>query len=782
MRLFLIFFLFSTHLNAQNLVPDPSFEMRTTADSSFTTVDTGITTTNLSIFYQQPKILTYWSSPTYVNSGIMDALNSPPSVWGQTQLPYDDNIMGYIRLYNYGSNQFGTFAESRSYLQTQLSDTLMVGRLYKVSFYISFTTSQNNPLANYYSSSSIGAYLSPNRITQFRRPFEGDSSVINVTPQITNHPDSFFSDSSKWNRVCDLYRATGGEQWLTIGNFYNDANTKLRLVKQGLPSTIGYDDTHYFIDYVSVEEVKLIQPNIKERDTILCSGVNFTKILRAPKGAISYLWSNNAITDSIVVDSIGTYWLNADYGCGIESDTFKIKAYPTLQLNLGADLEQCGNKDSILLVANAGFSSYHWSNGDTTSSIWVKSSGSYSLIAAYPCDTLLDTVNVTFKPIPSPPLVSDTGYCKDSIVQLSANGLNLLWYDSIADPNPSPAFPSILNETIGSNFYYVTQTVNGCESSIATFSVKTEKFITTNLGNDLTLCGQDSLLIGVINQNNNYLWNTNETNSRITVKTSGQYWLQASNFCNSSTDTIQIQFNSKPPPPIVSNSKFCNPTLLTQADLNAIGVNLLWYSNFLDSVGRTEPNFSTPQLDGIKTFYVSQTIDNCESERVSFTVDIQSKPHIEFNGDTTICDDKSIILYVPSNAETFNWIPFSNDRSLSVNTNGTFHLFAENFCGTDSDSIIVKVINCSTIIDVPNVFTPNNDGMNDRFAPFGENYTLQEILIFNRWGQQIFTDQIPWDGKIGGKNANSGTYFYIIKITDANNETQIFRGNLSLIW
>ena len=264
-----IFTIFLSPLFSQNLVPDPSFEIRTTADSSFTIVDTGITTVNLTTFYQQPKILTHWCSPSYATSGIKDVQNSPTSIWGDTQMPYHDSIMGYIRLYNYSSNQFGTFAESRTYLQSKLSDTLISGRLYKISFYISYTESLNNPFVNYYSSSSIGAHLSKDRVTQFNRPFKGDSAVINVIPQIINHPDSFFSDSSKWNRVCDLYRAVGGEKWITIGNFYNDANTKLRLVKQGLPSTIGGDDSHYFIDYVSVEEVKLIQPEIKERDTIL---------------------------------------------------------------------------------------------------------------------------------------------------------------------------------------------------------------------------------------------------------------------------------------------------------------------------------------------------------------------------------------------------------------------------------------------------------------------------------------------------------------------------------
>ena len=241
-----------------------------------------------------------------------------------------------------------------------------------------------------------------------------------------------------------------------------------------------------------------------------------------------------------------------------------------------------------------------------------------------------------------------------------------------------------------------------------------------------------------------------------------------------------VQFNPKPLPPITVDTQFCNPIVLTVADLNVIGTNILWYTSLLDSVGRSIPQFESPQLDGVKVFYVSQTIDKCESDRVSFNVDILSKPIIYFSGDSTICEDETVVLNVPFNAELYTWIPQSNNNTLSIDSSGTYYLFASNFCGFDSDSIIINVINCSTVIGIPNIFTPNNDGTNDTFSPFGENFSLQEIVIFNRWGQQIYSSRIPWDGMIGGEDATSSTYFYIIKIIDANDEIQVFKGNVSL--
>jgi gliding motility-associated-like protein len=779
----LLLIFFGKVLLGQNLVPDPGFEIRTVADSSLTVIDTGITAINLNVFYQSPKLLTHWSVPSFATSGIRDIRNSPNGTWqGNNQTPYEGSIMGYIRIYNYATNQFGTFAESRSYLQTQLSDSLKAGNLYKVSFFVQMVINNAAPFRSVFASSSIGIHLSNNRLTQFVRPFKGDSTVINVIPQITNHPDSFYSDTTKWYKICGLYRALGGEQWLTVGNFYDDANTKLRLIRQGLPSTIGDDDSHYFIDNFSVEEVKLIQPTIKTRDTVVCANVPFSKTLRATKGASSYLWSNNSTADSLMVTTPGKYWLNADFGCGIESDTFTIRTFPLLPLELGSNQAVCSGTDSVLLTAPLGFSSYRWSNGDTSNQTWVKNSGSYSIIASYPCDTLKDTVSVTFYPIPPPPLVADTGFCKDSLVQLVAFGQNLLWYDSLLDPNAKPTAPLVSNSAVGNKTYFVSQTINGCESPLASFSVQTDSLLSINLGSNQNLCNKDSIILGVnFVDNRTYQWNTGENTPQITVKSSGNYWLESSNVCNTSSDTVAVAFNKSPTPPLVANFSFCNPTPISLSDLNVSGNNLLWYENLSSNQGVSQPVFPSPQTDGTVAFFVTQTINNCESEKATFEVEFISPPIIRFGRDTSICKGETLTLSAPTNATSFTWSHNSSKRTIVVDSAGIYSLTVANFCGTDSNTINISIIDCSTSIDIPTIFTPNNDGVNDIFLPYGKNYTIQDISIFNRWGQRIFNGRSAWDGRVLGENASDGIYFYIITITDANNKIQVFKGSLSLV-
>lgn len=69
-------------------------------------------------------------------------------------------------------------------------------------------------------------------------------------------------------------------------------------------------------------------------------------------------------------------------------------------------------------------------------------------------------------------------------------------------------------------------------------------------------------------------------------------------------------------------------------------------------------------------------------------------------------------------------------------------------------------------IELPNVFTPNGDGRNDRFGPMNDQYLgpCAELTIFNRYGQRVFESlgsNLNWDGHtFAGEPASDGVYFY----------------------
>ena len=84
---------------------------------------------------------------------------------------------------------------------------------------------------------------------------------------------------------------------------------------------------------------------------------------------------------------------------------------------------------------------------------------------------------------------------------------------------------------------------------------------------------------------------------------------------------------------------------------------------------------------------------------------------------------------------------------------------------------------------VPDAFTPNGDGVNDYFQGYGTFVKDYELLIFNRWGKQVFKSNnydIPWDGKID-KEVQNDVYVYKIKVVDLKNETHSYIGKVSVI-
>jgi gliding motility-associated-like protein len=92
-------------------------------------------------------------------------------------------------------------------------------------------------------------------------------------------------------------------------------------------------------------------------------------------------------------------------------------------------------------------------------------------------------------------------------------------------------------------------------------------------------------------------------------------------------------------------------------------------------------------------------------------------------------------------------------------------------------------VNAQTGVAIPNVFTPNNDNVNDEFVikPNGITVTDYNIKIYNRWGSLMFSSQninISWDGRTtAGVKVSEGIYYYIISL----NNTE-YKGELSLIY
>jgi gliding motility-associated-like protein len=117
--------------------------------------------------------------------------------------------------------------------------------------------------------------------------------------------------------------------------------------------------------------------------------------------------------------------------------------------------------------------------------------------------------------------------------------------------------------------------------------------------------------------------------------------------------------------------------------------------------------------------------------------------------------------------------PFGN---LSINSSNTS--FTSETSKLPTPSVIPDLA-----IDIPEAFSPNRDGVNDKFVilkPFG---TILELEIYNRWGSVVYYNanyNNEWDGRgtnnFLGQDLMDGGYYYTLKTKSANGSSQIFKG------
>lgn len=84
-------------------------------------------------------------------------------------------------------------------------------------------------------------------------------------------------------------------------------------------------------------------------------------------------------------------------------------------------------------------------------------------------------------------------------------------------------------------------------------------------------------------------------------------------------------------------------------------------------------------------------------------------------------------------------------------------------------------------IKIPNIFTPNDDGKNDRFRIAGlEYFSNNEISIVNRWGNVVY-EKVGYQNDWTANGLADGTYFYVLKVKMANSKWQEFKGYITVM-
>ncbi|HXC05142.1 MAG TPA: gliding motility-associated C-terminal domain-containing protein, partial [Bacteroidia bacterium] len=282
-----------------------------------------------------------------------------------------------------------------------------------------------------------------------------------------------------------------------------------------------------------------------------------------------------------------------------------------------------------------------------------------------------------------------------------------------------------------------------------------------------------------------YSWNTSATTSSIVVNTAGTYVVHVSNACGSDSTTVTLTVKPLPNPVITGASGMCagDSVLLSASG----GTSYSW-----SPVSSTA---STIWVHNGGTYTVTAT-NSCGSTTASTAVTLNTISASFSASDTTGPYPLPVTFTNGSSASatTWSWNMGDGTTSTSQNPNDTYTspgtytvtLTATNAQGcTSTYTEIIHVGEIPSFITVPNVFTPNGDGVNDMFYVNYAGITQFDCKIYDRWGvamAQLTGPGEPWDGHtMSGEMANMGTYFYEIHATGDDGKTYNMTGFITLL-
>jgi len=191
-----------------------------------------------------------------------------------------------------------------------------------------------------------------------------------------------------------------------------------------------------------------------------------------------------------------------------------------------------------------------------------------------------------------------------------------------------------------------------------------------------------------------------------------------------------------------------------------------------------------------------QTVNGCDSTRCLSLI-VSPELTLDITLDTTILIGESVQLNATEGYDTYSWTPEIGltctncpNPVATPDTTTTYQLTVTdvNGCERSAEMTVTITTDCDLEeIEVPNVFTPNGDEVNDlfRLAPDSKLLEVTQFEIYSRWGQLLYSNtgfDVSWDGEFKGEPAPADAYVYIIKAKcGGDDKIKEFLGDVSLV-
>ncbi|MBM3915552.1 MAG: T9SS type B sorting domain-containing protein [Sphingomonadales bacterium] len=356
----------------------------------------------------------------------------------------------------------------------------------------------------------------------------------------------------------------------------------------------------------------------------------------------------------------------------------------------------------------------------------------------------------------------------------------------------SNAFTGLL----GGTYSVVVRDATNCRSTVQTVSMPIANILTQSIATTGANCTTGgSLTISATGGGNPpYEYSINagtnwQASNTFTGLTSGTYTVVTRNPVTSctATSTVIITFTNTISLDPINGASICLGASFTPA-VTSNATSFSWSP----TTGVSNASIATPVLSPVvtTTYTLLARLGTCSTQR---TVTVTIFPGAEANAgiDASIIAGDVYTMQASGSTGTYLWTPatalnnaalLNPNASPIVTTTYSLRVTTTQGCVATDDMTITVIPYC---IKPMNAFTPNGDGINDRWLITNGNCLANaQVQIFNRYGAKVFEDKNyrnTWDGTYNGNPLPDGTYYYVISFRLINNKVENRTGNVTIL-
>jgi gliding motility-associated-like protein len=390
------------------------------------------------------------------------------------------------------------------------------------------------------------------------------------------------------------------------------------------------------------------------------------------------------------------------------------------------------------------------------------------------------------------------------------NGVDYTWLPSLVTFHPGDDSVSIVIHPVDDGIQEGPETVilnihkRNCYQNLTvpdTIVIYDNMPMMVSAGADITICPGDTVVLTAHVSGGSapfsYLWKYIQDNDSTIVVSpdpgSHLFIVEVTDGCHhADVDTVIVgvepvaRLTNQPASKSICDGDATEITLIsniTEAyftwDPEAVTGNVTGYSagngNHIDQILTT-----SDAIPATINYRIQVSGNHCIPTDTGFLVTVNPLPIINLGEPVYLEPGGSITLHAGGGFTSYQWSNETSDSIITINQGGIYWVLVENIFGcTKVDSVIVNEFG----LYLPNAFTPDGDGLNDRFRVPGFEQQWNVLMqIFDRWGGLVFETRnldTGWDGSCGNQLCNPGTYVWVIHIRISGEK--VFKGTVTLI-